>query len=522
MDTALLMARVLLAAVFLVAGLAKLADRVGSRQALVGFGLPPALSGPLGVLLPLAELAVAVALLPTETAGWGAVGALALLLTFSAAIAINLARGRRPACRCFGQLHSSPVGFATLARNGALAAMAGGVVWQGPEQPGPEALAPLTTLVAAQPMAVVGLAMLGVLIAEAALLYKLLLQNGRLLVRLEAVERRLAEGGMGPAAPTAAAARRGLPLGAPAPAFALPGVYGETLTLDALRAAGRPVLLLFTDPGCGPCNALMPDVGGWQREQAARLTIAVVSRGAPEASRAKAAEHGLAHVLLQRDDEVANAYQAHGTPAAVLVRPDGTIGSPLALGVDEIRALAAQPTGATGMVPVPMAPPAAVPNGHAGHAHGSNGARPAAAAPAGPAIGKPAPALELPDLDGKRRRLADLGGSPTLVLFWNPGCGFCQQMLPDLKAWDERPPEGPPKLLVVSSGTVEANKAMGLRSPVLVDDSFGAGRAYGANGTPMAVLVDAEGRIASPLGVGAEQVLALANGGVDAARSVPE
>ncbi len=40
MATALLIARVLLAAVFLVAGLAKLADLAGSRQALRDFGVP--------------------------------------------------------------------------------------------------------------------------------------------------------------------------------------------------------------------------------------------------------------------------------------------------------------------------------------------------------------------------------------------------------------------------------------------------------------------------------------------------
>jgi len=62
MSLVLLFARFLLAVVFAVAGLAKLADRAGSRQALQDFGLPMALAGLFGLLLPLAELAVAVAL----------------------------------------------------------------------------------------------------------------------------------------------------------------------------------------------------------------------------------------------------------------------------------------------------------------------------------------------------------------------------------------------------------------------------------------------------------------------------
>jgi uncharacterized membrane protein YphA (DoxX/SURF4 family) len=71
MHVALLVARVLLVLVFIVAGVTKLADRVGSKQTLVDFGVPASLAAPLGVLLPLAELAAAVALIPASTA-WGA------------------------------------------------------------------------------------------------------------------------------------------------------------------------------------------------------------------------------------------------------------------------------------------------------------------------------------------------------------------------------------------------------------------------------------------------------------------
>src|SRR5436305_13543076 len=98
MTLSLLIARLVLSLVFLVAGLTKLADRTGSRQPLLDFGVPARLATPGGLLLPLAELAVAVALLPLASAWWAAVGALALLLLFIAGIAFNLARGRRPEC----------------------------------------------------------------------------------------------------------------------------------------------------------------------------------------------------------------------------------------------------------------------------------------------------------------------------------------------------------------------------------------------------------------------------------------
>ena len=77
---------------------------------------------------------------------------------------------------------------------------------------------------------------------------------------------------------------------------------------------------------------MMGDVGKWQRDLSEKLTIAVITRGSLEDNRNKAKQHNLTHVLMQKDNEVADAYQTYGTPTAVLVRPDGTIGSAAAGG----------------------------------------------------------------------------------------------------------------------------------------------------------------------------------------------
>jgi hypothetical protein len=82
--------------------------------------------------------------------------------------------------------------------------------------------------------------------------------------------------------------------------------------------------------------------------------------------------------------------------------------------------------------------------------------------------------------------------------------------VPDLKEWESEVPDGAPTLLVVSAGSEEANREMGLTSPVLLDQSFAAGRAFGASGTPSAVLVDAEGKVSSEVAVGSPAVLELA------------
>lgn len=117
---------------FAVAALAKLLDRDGARQAVGDFGVPPSLVATVAVAVPVAELAVAIALLITPTAVAGAVGAIALLAVFVAGIAISLVRGRPPDCQCFGRIHSEIVSSKTIIRNAVLAAGAAVVVLDGP------------------------------------------------------------------------------------------------------------------------------------------------------------------------------------------------------------------------------------------------------------------------------------------------------------------------------------------------------------------------------------------------------
>jgi peroxiredoxin len=294
-------------------------------------------------LLPLSELAVAATLIPASTAFWGALGALALLLVFVGAIGFNLVRGHKPDCRCFGQIHSAPAGWDTLARNAALAAIAGFVVWQGYDGgAGPSGLGWLGGISAVQLAGLVGgMVVLGLLAAQWWFLLNMMRQNGRLLVRLKAVEEALASGGLVLSSPngSAAGAEEGLPLDSPAPEFELPDLSGGTLSLGSLRSPGKPILLLFTDPECGPCNALLPEVGRWQEEHAQKLTLALVSPGDPEENRRQADEHGLTNVVLQADWEVSKAYRVRGTPSAALVLPDDSVGSPVAGGSEAIKSL---------------------------------------------------------------------------------------------------------------------------------------------------------------------------------------
>jgi hypothetical protein len=331
MDGILLIARLLLAGVFAVAGAAKLTDLAGTRRALAGFGIPDRLGGSLALALPLAELAIAVAFLPRASARLAAMAAVVLLLIFLAAIVGNLAQGRRPDCRCFGRLRAAPIGTSTVALNLALVAVAGLCAWS----PGPSLATWFGQFTAFERVAIVAgaVAMIGIS-ATVGLLWQILQQQRTLSARLEQWQSQLAPRNTAPAK----SAHEGLPIGSTAPPFALEALGDGNLTLDNLLAAGKPVLLVFTDPDCEACEAMLPDLARWQDDPA--FTLAVLSAGTPEENQALAA-HGLQRVALQWKAEVADDYACEGTPGAVLVRPDGTIGSAVAGGKEAVAKLIA-------------------------------------------------------------------------------------------------------------------------------------------------------------------------------------
>ena len=322
MNAALLAARLVLAAVFCAAGAAKLSGRAGTRATATAFGVPAALAGAVALALPAAELLVAAALIPASSAALAGWAALALLAVFAAAVAVSLARGRRPDCPCFGQLTAAPIGWRTLARNAVLAAVAAFVAIGG-WPAGGTSLGALAATPAATVAAIAALAL--AVAADTALVVLLLRRHGT-----------AAAVTAGAAAPPA-----GLPVGTAAPEFEVAGADGRPVTLAGLLAAGRPLLLVFSDPQCGPCQSLLPDLATWQAEYADRFTAALVSRGSMAANAAEAGRYDLAHLGVQRDREVAVAYAYGGTPSAVAVAADGRIASQVATGPDGVRALAA-------------------------------------------------------------------------------------------------------------------------------------------------------------------------------------
>ena len=231
---------------------------------------------------------------------------------------MQLARGRRPACNCFGTGRSKPIGPLTLVRNGALLACAATVVAAGPGASGPSAVAwfddPLRATIGA----------LG--LSRAAQVACSLPCSGATadLARLDELE---------------AEEATGLGVGDPHPISSCPISTASSSTLADLPHRELPVLLLFSHPACGPCAALLPEIARWQREHDEELTVAVVSSGDLEDDRALSAEHGLPRVLRDDEDSVAQLYGSTGTPMALLVGADGLVAGELVVGATAIGAL---------------------------------------------------------------------------------------------------------------------------------------------------------------------------------------
>ena len=353
MTIALLAARLVLAAVFLLAGSTKLIDPFGTRKALRDFGVPGVLARPLVLLLPLLELIVAAALIPASLVWYGAWGALTLLALFLLVVGVAMARGRKPDCHCFGQLHSAPVGRPTLIRNAVLAACAGWLVSRGPMQKEPDLWGWFASLGPEQSKFAIVAAC-----AAAFVFFGLLVRSRPESVSIQSQlpveeddnedhdENQPAPKPKSTPAPAdiPAPARRtvmgvGLPIGTPAPEFELPAITGERRSLRSLLAQGRDVLLVFSSPFCKPCESLASSLVRWMREMEGLPRVVLVSRGTVQENRAKLKEFEASRVLLQKNFEVAEEYDCESTPTAVLVGADGLIRSPLAVGGVAIRQL---------------------------------------------------------------------------------------------------------------------------------------------------------------------------------------
>ncbi|MCA1682722.1 MAG: peroxiredoxin family protein [Actinobacteria bacterium] len=122
-------------------------------------------------------------------------------------------------------------------------------------------------------------------------------------------------------------------------------------------------------------------------------------------------------------------------------------------------------------------------------------------------VGAPAPGFSLLDLHGQKVTLESLlaRGCPLALVFISPTCGPCQTLLPDLGRW-QTVLANDLTVAVVSGGSSEENRPAAEEhgvSQVLLQQKWEVMEAYGVEATPAAVIVSADGTVASAPAEGA-------------------
>jgi peroxiredoxin len=294
------------------------------------------MSPALAVLVPLIEIVTAVGLIPKVSAFYGGVASFVLLSTFNVLIAWNLIQGRSPECHCFGALSARPIDGYSLLRNALLSAGSLFVIWN--FWPGSDRdIGSSSDLIfwAREPVGTFALAVGVVLAAQSVFIAHLLsraqsTESGwpppEIRSRISGLQRE----GLVMQGSSAATA------GGVAPDFNLPGADGGIHDLGQLLSSRLPVILIFTQPGCSACQALMPEIQRWTEVHASSVTFALVSAGNPP-RRWQSVE---SHVLSLHDDneEVHRAYGIRFTPSSALISAHGTLEQDLAVGTAAIRA----------------------------------------------------------------------------------------------------------------------------------------------------------------------------------------
>lgn len=487
METLLLVVRLILVGIFALAGIGKLLDLEGSKKAVRDFGVPEILAKPFAVLLPIAELVVAALLLFVQTSWFGAIGATGLLLIFIGGMIVQMIKGNAPDCHCFGQIHSEPVSARSLIRNAVFAILSLFLVVSGKENQGLSLFSPTSDFSEGGVMQIIiGLAMVALLAAVVYFLKKISEQQTQIMRRIEILELTASEGVRAIERQDVEHPESGLPIGAPAPAFALPDLSGKNVSFENLLVKNKPTLFFYVSPTCGPCAALLPDIEKWQDEMKDKLSFVFISSGKVKDNAEKFGGKNFKQVLLQKDKEVAELFGAQWTPTAWLVNSDGTIASRPAAGDAAIRKMIDSIK-------------AEISDKDTLYIANGNGHK-------SPLLGKEFPEFSLEDATGNQVNTDDLKGKKTLVAFWSLGCGFCSKMLDDLREWNHTKGQDEPDLFLLSSGDKEENLELDLRGTIVLDNDRNISKQIGMDGTPSAVLVNEEGKVVSEVAVGAEQI----------------
>jgi peroxiredoxin len=337
-------------------------------------------------------------------------------------------------------------------------------------------------------------------------LVQLVRQQGRLLLRLDELDARtaaaLAQRAVAAVAPTDAVdavpappERQGFAVGEPLPPFRLRDLKGRMHSLESY--AGRRLLLVHWGTQCGFCDMMAPELAALQprlREEGVELLL--VSYGGPEENIRMTAEFNFdCPVLLQKSGETIDAFATFGTPVAYLVDAEGRVEEPIAIGAEQVPALARRAAGER--TPLP-------------------GERPLSESRIqrdGLPAGTPAPTFTLPDVYGRTVSLESYRGRRVLLVFSDPNCGPCDELAPHLERIHREHLQNNLAVVMVGRGDLAENQRkvaeLGLDFPVVMQEKWKLSKEYGIFATPVGYLIGEDGVIRSDVAMGGGAILSL-------------
>jgi methylamine dehydrogenase accessory protein MauD len=116
--------------------------------------------------------------------------------------------------------------------------------------------------------------------------------------------------------------RSGLRPGKKAPVFTLPSTAGGEVGLQ--HYAGRKLLLVFMQPGCGPCHSIVPELN--RLHDTGEVQVLVIHNGDAEAVRRWVKENRPHFsVAVQERFNLSKRYEVFATPFAFLIDKRGVI-----------------------------------------------------------------------------------------------------------------------------------------------------------------------------------------------------
>jgi len=334
-------------------------------------------------------------------------------------------------------------------------------------------------------------------------LYQVVKQQGRLLLRLDALQEgkrtcgdnEIVLHGQRNEEKTAA----GLAVGTAIPSFQLPDLAGQQVAIEQFR--GKRLLLVHWSPSCGFCTRIAPDLAKLQPEFSKHnVQLLLLAQGTAAANRALAEKYDLACPILSLEGtETPDLFGQMGTPVAYLIDEEGKVAQPLAIGANAVPLLAQE---AVAGKPLRKRLPNEKPLSQSRIERD------------GLKAGTPAPSFELPDIHGQTVKLDEYRGRKVLLVFSDPHCGPCNELAPHLVRLHHEHRNNGLSVVMVGRGEPEENRQKaeehGFEFPMVLQRKWELSKEYGIFATPVAFLIDESGNIARDVAKGGDAILQLA------------